>query len=125
MDKITFTVTIAFAVARKRKIFEREEVKKEFIRISNKTLSEISAEKVSYEFLPYGVAITMILPVGISPDEAAKKIKRSTTATIRNMFPEYNAMHALWTRKTWWKEGCLDQESRKEAARFFDYQSSL
>lgn len=124
MKTITFTVTLAFAVARKRKIFLDENIQSFFKDQALASLHKYGVTNIQLYFRSYGVVIQADLPIGITPEMAVKIVKRATTGKMRKEFPELRAMNALWTKKYWWTEGALTEDQKIEMDRFFDYQSA-
>jgi len=124
MKTITFTVTLAFAVARKRKIFLDEKIQNAFQDLAVSALQEHDVTNIQFHFRSYGVVIQADLPIGITPEMAVKIVKRATSGKMRKELPELGAMKALWTKKFWWTEGILTDDQKEEMDRFFDYQSA-
>lgn len=123
MKTITFTVTLAFTTNRRRKIFENENVTEEFELLCKQALQEKGICNIHIQILAgCSAVITADLPMGITPEQAAQTVKLATSKKIRNDFPEFSYMHALWTRKTWWAPGVPDENMLENIRQFINEQ---
>lgn len=117
-DKIKITITIVFATRYRRCIFKNKEVSKFCTEHFKSVCDNLNVDIIYLMCTDDHVIISCHIPLGLTAEALAAKLKRCTSKPVREKFAEFCRMPSLWQKKIWWDSGQYNIEMEHKIEKF-------